>query len=367
MKIAVLGDTHFDVSNSSEEVYQQQIKFFKEEFFPYLIENDIKHIFQLGDFFDNKLKVGTYIQFNIMKDFFDILEKHNIVMWYFVGNHDLYYKDKREIFSLAVFEKAYHTHLKVIRNMDILKFDDKNYMMVPWMYDHEVPRMTEMVKEYKPDMIFGHFEIQDFYVSKEFQSTHGIDKSIFKDVPVISGHFHLKQEVQNIFYIGTPYQSSWTDYNESKGFYVLDTKDDSMEFIENTVSTKHLQIEINSEDKKMFVTGFSMGVLETDINAKTNYDLFKGHNVKIFIYKDNAFNKKVTQAIIEKCHKYKVKLLNQVLESEDGSLEEEILNIGEPGFIEFDVTASIKERLTSEYQKDVFKQIHEESLKQIED
>ena len=360
MKIAVLGDTHFDVSNSSEEVYSQQIKFFKEEFFPYLIENNIKTIFQLGDFFDNKLKVGTYTQFNLMKDFFDVLQENNIKMYYFVGNHDLYYKDKRKIFSLAVFEKAY-SNLKVIKNMDIIEFENKKYMFVPWLYDDEIPTMANMIREYNPEIIFGHFEIQDFYVSKEFQATHGMDKNVFKNIKVVSGHFHLKQDIGNIFYVGTPYQSSWTDYNEIKGFHILNTEDGNFEFIENTVTAKHIQIEVLSKEKKLIVQGFSQGVLEATINSKLDYSLFKGHNVKIFIDKDNAFNKKIVKAIMQECNKYKVKLLNT-----DSDLKETI-ETSENMDLEFNVTASILERLETPYQKEVFNKIHAESLKQIDE
>lgn len=361
MKIAVLGDTHFDVSNSNEEVYEQQIKFFKEEFFPYLIENDIKTIFQLGDFFDNKLKVGTYIQSRLMEDFFDVLEENKIVMFYFVGNHDLYFRDSREVFSLKVFEKAYHANLKVVRNMNILDFQTRKYMFVPWLYDEDIPNMATMVQEYKPELIFGHFEIKDFHVSKDFQATHGLDKKVFKNSKVISGHFHLKQEIGNIFYVGTPYQSSWTDYNETKGFHILDTKDNSFEFVENTVSAKHIQIEVDSEDKKMIVTGFSKGVLEADINTKLDYSLFNGHNVKIFIDKDNAFNKKIVTSILKHCRKYKVKLLHmddEIVEASDASNENDL---------EFNVTSSILERLETEYQKETFNLVHEETLKQIDD
>lgn len=359
MKIAILGDTHFDVSNSNEEVFNQQIKYFKEQFFPYLIENNIDTIFQLGDFFDNKLKVGTITMQRLQNEFFDILKDNNITMIYFVGNHDLANKDNRDVFSLSVFEKAYPTVLKIIKNMDILDFEGRNYMFVPWIYDHEVPKMAEMIKEYNPDLVFGHFEIKDFYVSKDFQSTHGIDKSVFKKTKVISGHFHLKQEIGNIFYVGTPYQASWTDYSEIKGAHILDTKDNSFTFIENTITSKHIQIKVDSETKEMLVQGFSEGDLTAKINAKLDYSLFTHHNVKIFIDKDNAFNKKVVKNIIDVCNKYKVKLL--YVEDEEVPQDEQ------QDDLEFNVTNSILERLESDYQKDTFSKVHEETMNQLDD
>jgi DNA repair exonuclease SbcCD nuclease subunit len=38
---------------------------------------------------------------------------------------------------------------------------------------------------------------------------------------VIAGHFHTKGEYGNITYVGTPYQMSWGDYGEDKGFHIL--------------------------------------------------------------------------------------------------------------------------------------------------
>ena len=47
MKFAVLNDTHAGVRNDS--VHFMSMKFY-EEVFPYLLENDIKHIVHLGDY-----------------------------------------------------------------------------------------------------------------------------------------------------------------------------------------------------------------------------------------------------------------------------------------------------------------------------
>lgn len=363
--IVILGDTHFDVSNSSEIVYQQQIKFFKEQFFPYLKETGIKTIIQLGDFFDNKTRLGTYIQHHLMKDFFDVLEKEDITMYYFPGNHDLYEKTNREIYSLAVFEKAYRENFKVYNTMDIVKFGKMSILLVPWMYDHEKPKLAELVQEYKPDLILGHFEIQNFSVTKDFYATHGLDKGIFKNIPVISGHFHLQQDVENIFYLGTPYQTSWSDYDEKKGFLVLNTETGERTFIENTISTKHLMIDINSEEKELVVQGFGGQTLVAKLTSKEiDYSIFKNHNVKISIDKDNAFNKKIIEKIIEQCNKYKVKM--SFIETESGEVQEQEIDSSNT-FIEYDVTTSITERLETDYQKETFNKVHLETLKQIEE
>jgi len=50
---------------------------------------------------------------------------------------------------------------------------------------------------------------------------------------VYSGHFHCRQEVGNIHYLGTPYEMFFSDVNEVKGFHILDTETGGLEFVEN--------------------------------------------------------------------------------------------------------------------------------------
>jgi hypothetical protein len=50
---------------------------------------------------------------------------------------------------------------------------------------------------------------------------------------VCSGHFHHRASNRNIHYLGCPYEMSWADYNDLKGFHIFDTETFELEFIEN--------------------------------------------------------------------------------------------------------------------------------------
>ena len=63
MKIAILNDTHAGVRGDMQAMSDYQGRFYQEVFFPYLIENDIKHIIHLGDYFDRR----QYINFSSLK------------------------------------------------------------------------------------------------------------------------------------------------------------------------------------------------------------------------------------------------------------------------------------------------------------
>ena len=56
---------------------------------------------------------------------------------------------------------------------------------------------------------------------------------------VLSGHFHCKQEKGNVSYLGTQYQITFADLEETKGFHVLDTETREVEFIENPFKMFH--------------------------------------------------------------------------------------------------------------------------------
>jgi uncharacterized ubiquitin-like protein YukD len=50
---------------------------------------------------------------------------------------------------------------------------------------------------------------------------------------VLSGHFHIKQSKDNIHYLGSQYQLSFSDAGIIKGFHTLNTQSRELDFIEN--------------------------------------------------------------------------------------------------------------------------------------
>ena len=359
MKKIILGDTHFnDLQGVDDErLYQNQIKFIKEQLFPYMKENNIKHIIQMGDLTSKRTVLSTYIQHHLKKDFFDYLEANDIVMEYIVGNHDLYYKSSRDIYTFEIFKKAYPNNFIVYNEPTVVD----GFLYIPWMLDGDKEKINNLINSNKIKMGFAHAEYQDFYVSKTFKATHGLDKNFFKDIPIVTGHYHIQQRTDNVFYIGTPYQMNWSDYGESKGFFVLDTDKpsfDEMQFIENSSSLKHLKVYLNSDTKTMEITGHQE-MIESKLGAKTDYSIFEGHRVKIFVDKDNAFNKKVIEKITALTSRYRVEFLETVTNEES--------DIETKDFKEYNVANAIVELLDTDYQKTIFDKIHTKAINDMKD
>ena len=63
---------------------------------------------------------------------------------------------------------------------------------------------------------------------------------------VFSGHFHLRAKRNfgnsEIIYVGNPYEMDFGDSMQSKGFYILDINDLSYEFVDNTLTPKHVKV-----------------------------------------------------------------------------------------------------------------------------
>jgi len=361
-KIIVLGDLHFDLSSSvidNEIIYNNQIRLWKETIFPLMKERNITQILQVGDFTDKRTTFSQFIQHKLKEDIFDILEKENYVLNYLLGNHDIFYTTNRSIYTLEIFQKAYQNNFKVFTEPMLWKFDKKDsktFFMVPWLcHDDEKANVQKIIKRESPDLIFGHFEIADFHVSKNSKDTHGLDKNYFKDIPVWTGHYHLKQEASNIFYIGTPSENTWEDFEEEKGIYILDTDTLEYEFIRNDISMRHLKVYLDSEQKTIEVVGLGQ-VMVSKISAKTDYSIFKNHKLKIYIDKDNSVNKKIIDIIDEIAFKIKVEITNQ-----ERIKQEESEEITDSISTDFNIKSTIYNNLETDYQKLVFNDIYKKS------
>lgn len=359
MKAILLGDIHFDVANGNQNVLENQLNFFKLQLFPYMKENNIKTIIQLGDLMDNRNKVSVNVMYYLRNEFFNYMKDNNITLYTIIGNHDIYHKDTREINSLLLFDDIYD-NFNVVNDIQTIEIDGKKLLFVPWVLPDEQHNFENYLDV---NYIFGHFETNGVEMVKGINcnSTHAFDLDSFKGIKTFSGHFHLRRyyESNNIFYVGTPNQINWNDYNEIKGFHILDITSGEVEFIENTVSTKHLKLILNSEEKTIIVLGNNKEQ-HFKIDSKLDYEIFKNHKAKIYIDKDNVYNKGIIEKLDNKLFSYRVELIEK--ENEDEISESE-----EKNQIDFDVVQAIKQNIKTDYQKKVFNDIYNEAILNLKD
>jgi hypothetical protein len=139
----------------------------------------------------------------------------------FAGNHDLYYKDKRDVKSTE-----FAKHIPGITVVDEIKVVE-DVALVPWLVGDEWRRIEKLQAKY----LFGHFELPSFYMNAMVQMPdHGeLKAEHFKNQEyVFSGHFHKRQIQGKIHYIGNAFPHNYADaWDDDRGMMILDRENDA--------------------------------------------------------------------------------------------------------------------------------------------
>jgi len=233
-KIALITDQHFGGKQDGQHFMNYIEKFYTNQFFPYLAENNITTVIDLGDTFDRR----KYVNFNtlqqVKKFYFDVLLDRNITLCSIVGNHSTYYRNTNSVNSSDLLYGHYENiqtysspkTIKYIKGVDI--------DLIPWINSENYDETMEFIKNSKSQILFGHLEIDGFAMYKGYVANSGLSRKIFNRYDVVcSGHYHHKSSKDNIHYLGAPYEITWNDYDDPRGFHVFDTETRELEFIRN--------------------------------------------------------------------------------------------------------------------------------------
>lgn len=221
MKNIIISDLHFGEKNNSP-IHNQDLK----DFFLYLndwnednLESEGRLIIG-GDVFHHRDKIDVST-INSAVEAFDSLRFSNIIS--LKGNHDLYYRDRRDIHSLVILEDM----------VDVIDFyeTEDGLMFCSWILNaEEYDEIIKVSKKKKIETIIGHFEFSTFAMNDHYVMEHGLTHRSLKHVDrIFSGHYHMRQNKDNVCYIGSPFPFDFNDANDSeRGFVVFD--DDTLDF-----------------------------------------------------------------------------------------------------------------------------------------
>ena len=313
MKIAMITDLHFGARRGSPLILDSQMKFYHDQFIPYLIENNIKNVFILGDTMDNRNTIDIRI-LNAVIDLFKKFEDNGITIHILIGNHDIFYKTSIETNSIKFLEKFDNVKTFADKNKILSITSDngtkRKILMVPWIVN-EQEFVNDLVtnKDYEGiDICMGHFEIKGFGMYKGAVCQEGLNVNIFEMFKkVYSGHFHhrsfKKAGNTHIEYIGNPYHLTRNDIDDERGFTVLDLDDLSQVFIENTQSSKFISVtpqDIITDD--MIANNF----VDIKISIDSEYDAASEVATSNFIKRIESM-KPIVSPIIKTEHVYDFK------------------------------------------------------------
>lgn len=240
MKIALITDTHFGARNDSLLFLDFFSKFYKNIFFPTLKERGITEVIHLGDVVDRR-KFINYKTLNSMKEilFFPLKEMGGNVK-IIVGNHDIYYKNTLKVNSMEELTKGMD-HVTVYSDpCEVSLTKDHKVLFLPWICADNEDKSKELIEKTRTKVVFGHLQIAGIESDKGSFMMEGHSIPMFKAFQrVFSGHFHHRSITENITYLGNPYEITWSDYNDKRGFHIYDTETMEVEFIENPYSMFH--------------------------------------------------------------------------------------------------------------------------------
>jgi DNA repair exonuclease SbcCD nuclease subunit len=237
MLVAILNDTHCGVRNSSEIMMNYQEQFYRDIFFPYLKEHNIKKILHLGDYYENRTSINFKALNHNRSIFLDVLRDMRIHMDIIPGNHDVYYKNTNRLNALKELLGHYMNEVRIIEKPTVVRYGDTNVALVPWINSENEEETYKFLSTCDAEICGAHLELNGFEMQRGIECTTGMDRDPFRKFEmVLSGHFHTKSQRDNVHYLGSQMEFFWSDCNDRKYFHVLDTDNRKLTAVPNPIT-----------------------------------------------------------------------------------------------------------------------------------
>lgn len=213
-KVACFTDIHFGLKSGSR-THNQDCEDFVEWFCATARAEGCETAIFLGDWHHNRSTTDVSTM-NYTVSNLETLNNSFERVYLIMGNHDEYYKDKREIHSLEF--------ARLFPNVTVVNhtITEGDVTIMPWLIGEEWRDIPKVKSRY----MFGHLELPHFYMNAmvqmpdhgQLQSTHFTNQEY-----VFTGHFHKRQTKGNIVYIGNAFPHNYADSgDDDRGMMILE-------------------------------------------------------------------------------------------------------------------------------------------------
>ena len=238
-RIWILGDMHLGVRSSSLEWLDMMKDFYDNQFIPTLLENyqDGDILVQVGDAFDNRQSINIRV-LHYAIDLFERLGKI-LPVHVIAGNHDIWAKKSNEVTSIDTLK--WIPNVAIYKESKTFNWGGKEVLLMPWRRDtdHEKETLAEFPNS---NIVFCHSEVRGIKLNKKVDNFHGVEASTYDRFDAVySGHIHYRQQRGRLRMVGTPYELTRSDMDNTKGFDLVNLEDMSETFFENTISPKFVK------------------------------------------------------------------------------------------------------------------------------
>lgn len=157
----------------------------------------------LGDFHHHRSNINI-LSLNYSMKILKMLNNAFKKTYILIGNHDLFYREKRDIHSMV--HGSEFSNIELVDNIKI----QGNVALIPWLVNDEWKKVSSIKSKY----IFGHLELPGFKMNAMVEMPdHGElnDKHFINQSYVFSGHFHKRQNKGKVVYLGNPFGHNYSD------------------------------------------------------------------------------------------------------------------------------------------------------------
>ena len=213
-KAAVFTDIHFGMRQNSKS-HNQDCEDFVKWFCKTAQEQGCDTAIFMGDWHHHRATVNVST-LNYTVESINHISKHFERFFFITGNHDLYYREKRDLTSIP-----FTKNIKNIVLVDEI-YTEGDVSIVPWLVDDEWTKMKNLSSRY----VFGHFELPNFKMNAmvEMPDHGGLNKGHFPNQEMVfSGHFHMRQRSGNVIYTGNAFPHNFADaWDDDRGMMILE-------------------------------------------------------------------------------------------------------------------------------------------------
>lgn len=213
-KAAVFTDIHFGLKSNSQ-LHNDDCLAFVKWACDTAREQGCETCLFLGDWHNNRASINI-VTLNYSLRALEIMNNSFQQVFFIPGNHDLYYRDRRDVQSV---EWARH-----LPNVHICNdwFNEGDVVIAPWLVGDDHKRVPKMKGKY----MFGHFELPGYFMNAMVQMPdHGeINADAFRGFDhMFTGHFHKRQSNRNVTYIGNCFPHNYADAgDDERGMMILE-------------------------------------------------------------------------------------------------------------------------------------------------
>ena len=292
-RLLMFTDIHFGARANSDQHLQDCLEYV-DWFCELAVKQRATHIAFLGDWFENRNAINVRT-LNASHTAARKLNALGIPVFFIVGNHDLYHRNNRDIFSTS---GLYDLENFVLISTPVQL--SAELFATPFLFKEEYPELAKQLNSYK--YVIGHFEFRNFVVTgADKRLDHGPDASQFTGPKYIfSGHFHKRQVGGNVIYIGNTFPTTFGDAGDSeRGAALLDTETDDVQFFDYPKAPLFFKTRLSDvvAGNFEFVRGsrirclLDMDIGYSDVQA-IKEEMTKSFELREFSVEEDTFSKK---------------------------------------------------------------------------